>query len=109
LLEEYPYHVEAHGVEIRLVFGQVLFGQGAYGGLLAGGNGVEGIPVALPAPQLDLHKDDGVPLTEDEIQLPEAGAVVALDELVAVLPEVAQREVFAPRASGTSAQGPTPA
>ena len=48
-------------------------------------------------------------MAQDQVQLPEARAVVALDELVALLRQVTQREVFAPGASGLSAQGPTPA
>ena len=59
------------------------------------------------------NKHQGIRPAEDEIQLPEAvpeaGAVGAFDDLVALLYQVAQREVLAPRSSGTSAQGPTPA
>jgi hypothetical protein len=48
-------------------------------------------------------------VAQDQVQLPEAGAVVALHELVALLRQVTQREVFAPFPGGASAQEPTPA
>jgi hypothetical protein len=44
-----------------------------------------------------------------QIQLVEAGPVVALYELVAPLRQITEREVFSPHASGAFAQGPTPA
>jgi site-specific DNA recombinase len=55
------------------------------------------------------NQHQGVCVAQDQVQLPEARAVVALDELVALLRQVTQREVFAPGAGGLSAQGPTPA
>ncbi len=54
-------------------------------------------------------EDDGVPLAEEQVQLPVAGPVAALDEDVAAPRKVAQRELCAPRARGPVAQGPTPA
>jgi hypothetical protein len=107
--EEYPDDVEAHGVEVRLLLRQVPFGQGAYGCLLAGGDRFERVSVSRTPSQLDLDEDEGVFVAQDQVQLPEAGAVVAFDELVAPLRQVAQREAFAPRAGGAFAQGPTPA
>jgi hypothetical protein len=56
-----------------------------------------------------LNQDHRVPVAQDQVQLAEAGAVVALDELVAPLRQVAQSKLLAPRAGGTFAQGPTPA
>jgi hypothetical protein len=106
---EYPDDVEAHGVEVRLLLGQVLFCEGAYGGLLAGGDRLEwATEIGSPA-QLDLCENQSVPVAQDQVQLAEAGAVVALEELVALLREVTQRELLAPRACGTFAQGRTPA
>jgi site-specific DNA recombinase len=55
------------------------------------------------------YRHQGVCVAQDQVQLPEARAVVALDELVALLHQVTQREVFAPGAGGLSAQEPTPA
>ena len=76
---EYPDDVEAHGIEVRISLRQVLFGQGAYCGSFTRGHGVEGIAEAPPFTQLDLDEDDGVPVAQDQVQLPVAGAVVALD------------------------------
>lgn len=102
-------HVETRGIESRLSLRQVLPGEGAYGGLLARGDGVERVSVACPPSQFDLNEDEGRSLAEDEIQLPVAGPVVALDQLVATVGQVPQREVLTPRAARTFAQGPTPA
>ena len=55
------------------------------------------------------NQDEDIFVTQDQIQLPVTGAVVALDELVSLLQQVAQRELFAPRAGEAFAQGPTPA
>ena len=52
------------------------------------------------------HQDVFVP--EDQVKLPVAGPVVALEENVASLGQVAQREFFAPRAGEPVVQGPTP-
>jgi site-specific DNA recombinase len=56
-----------------------------------------------------LNQHQGVFVAEDQVQLPVTGAVVAFDEVVSPLRQVAQRELFAPRAGGTCAQEPTPA
>ena len=55
------------------------------------------------------NQDEGTPLAQDQVELAEAGPVVALYELVALLRQVTQREVFSPRAGGSFAQVPTPA
>ena len=39
--DEYPDHVEAQGVEVGFSFGEVLFGQGADGGLFAWVDGLK--------------------------------------------------------------------
>ena len=54
----------------------------------------------------DQHQDVFVP--EDQVKLPVTGPVLALEENVALLGQVAQREFFAPRAGEPVAQGPTP-
>jgi hypothetical protein len=109
LSHEYAHHIEAHRVEVRLLLGQEAFGEAPNYGLLARGDGVERVSIARSAAQLHLDEHEGVCVAQDQVQLPEARAVVALDELVALLRQVTQREVFAPGASGLSAQGPTPA
>jgi hypothetical protein len=109
LADEYADDVEAHGIEVRLLLGQVTFCERAYGGLLAGGDRVEWATEAGSPAQLHLCENESVPVAQDQVQLAEAGAVVAIDELVALLRQVAQRELFAPRAGGTFAQGRTPA
>jgi hypothetical protein len=53
--------------------------------------------------------DEDVSVSEDQVQLPVAGTVVALEEDVALSHQVAQRELFALRAGELVAQGPTPA
>jgi hypothetical protein len=55
------------------------------------------------------NQDEGVFLAQDQVELPVAGAVVPFDELVPLLRQVAQRELFAPRAGEPVAQPPTPA
>jgi hypothetical protein len=109
LADEYTDDVEAHGIEVRLFLGEVPFGQRADGGLLAGGDCVERATEARPPAQLHLGKHERVAVAQDQVQLAEAGAVVALYELVALLRQVAKSELFAPRAGGTFAQGRTPA
>ena len=107
--DEYADHVEAQRIEVRALPGEILFGKRADGGLLVGGDGFEWIPEAQSAAHLDLDEDEGILVAQDQIQLPVTGAVVALDELVSLLQQVAQRELFAPRAGEAFAQGPTPA
>ncbi len=107
--DEYPDHVEAYVVEVRLILGEVTFGQSADGGLLAGGDGLEGISEAYAAAQLDFDEDEGVLMAQDQVKLSVAGAVVSLDELVPPPRQVAQSELFAPRAGEPVVQPPTPA
>jgi hypothetical protein len=57
---ENAYDVEAYGVEVRFLRGQVLFGEGAYGGLLASGDSLERAAEGRPPAQLDLREDEGV-------------------------------------------------
>src|SRR5215212_1156587 len=86
-----PDHVEAQSV------------------LLVGGNGLERVTEAGPAPQLDFDEDDGVVPAHYQVDLPAPGPVVALDELVTVPGQVAQREVLTPCSGGLVFQSPTPA
>jgi hypothetical protein len=58
---------------------------------------------------LSENEDEDVSVPEDQVQLSVAGPVVALEEDVALSHQVAQRELFAPRAGELVAQGPTPA
>jgi len=55
------------------------------------------------------NQDEDVLLAQDQVQLPVAGAVVPFDELVPPPRQVAQGELFAPRAGEPVAQPPTPA
>ena len=56
LAHENPHYVEAQGVEGRLFVEEVLFGQGADGGLFIRGNGLERVPEAGSSPQLHLDE-----------------------------------------------------
>jgi hypothetical protein len=107
--EEYTDDVKAEGIEIRLSPGEVLLGQGADGGLLAGGDGLEWMPETDAPAQLHFDEDEGILMAQDQIQLAVTGAVVALDEGVAPPLKVAQRELFAPRPREPVVQPPTPA
>ena len=62
LAHEYADHVEAHGIEVRLLLGQVLLCEGANGGLLAGGDRVERATEAGPPAQLDLCENESIPV-----------------------------------------------
>ena len=57
---EYPDHVEARLLELRLFFGQILFGDGADGGLLAFGDGFERVAESLAAAEFHLHENQGI-------------------------------------------------
>ena len=109
LADEYADDVEAHGIEVWLLLGQVSFCERADGGLLASGDRVEGATEARPPAQLHLGKDDSIAVAQYQVYLAEAGAVVALDELVALPGEVTQRELLAPGAGGAFVQVRTPA
>jgi hypothetical protein len=107
--EEYPDHVEAQGIEEGWSpIDEVLSGQGADGGLFAGGDGFEWMPEAGSPAQFHFDEDEGVPVAQDQVQLSVTGPVVALEEVVSPLRQVAQRELFAPRAGAMFAQEPTP-
>jgi chaperonin cofactor prefoldin len=55
------------------------------------------------------NQDECVVLVHYQVDLPAPGSVVALEEFVTVLDQIAQREVFAPRPGGFTLQSPTPA
>ena len=55
------------------------------------------------------NQDEGVVLAHYQVDLPAPGPVVAIDECVTVLDQVAQREVLTPCAGGSVLQSPTPA
>ena len=100
-------HVEAHGLEVWLCGVEVVFGYGAQGILLAGGDGFQWVSEAGPTPQLDFHKDEYVVLEHYQVNLPAPGPVVTLQECVTVLDQVAQGESSCPW--GFVFQSPTPA
>jgi hypothetical protein len=75
--------------------------------LFAGGDGFEWMPEAGSPTQFHFDEDEGVPLAEDQVQLAVTGAVVSFDEVVSPSRQVAQRELFSPRAGATFAQGVT--
>ncbi len=102
-------YVEAQGVEVWLVVGEVLFREGADGCLLAGRYGFERVAEAHRAAELHLYEDEGFFIADDEVYFSAALSVVAFYERIAASVEVAQREVFAPRAGRPACQSPTPA
>ena len=106
---EDAYDVEAHGVEVWLVFGEVLFGERAEGGLLAGGYGFKWFAEARRAAELHLYEDEDFIVADYEVYLAATLPVVAFDEPVTAPGKVAQREVLAPRAGRLACQPPTPA
>jgi hypothetical protein len=57
---EYADRVKAHGIEVRLLLGEVLYCEGANGGLLAGGDGFEWVSEAGPPAQLDFCENERV-------------------------------------------------
>jgi hypothetical protein len=102
-------HVASQRVVLWSSSVEVVFGDGAQGVLLTWGDRLERVSVAGSAPQLDLDEDDGVLLADYQVDLPAPGPVVALDELVSVLDQVAQSEVLAPCPGRLVLQSPTPA
>ena len=86
-----------------------MFSYGAEGVLFAVGDGFQWVSEAGPAPQLDFHEDECVVLVHYQVDLPAPGSVVALEEFVSVLYQIAQREVFTPFPGGFVLQSPTPA
>ena len=55
------------------------------------------------------NQDEGRAAANYEVELPEAGAIVAFHQGVALPGQVAQRELLAPGAGGPILQAPTPA
>jgi hypothetical protein len=102
-------HIEAQGVEMWLSGVEVVFGYGADGALLVVGDGFQRVSEACTAPQLHFHEDDCVVFANYKVDLPAPGPVVALDERVIVLDQVAQCEVFTPCPGGFIFQSPIPA
>ncbi len=107
--EQDAHHVEAEGLEIGCLFGQVLLCHEADGLLLAGRHGLEGGAVGGAAAEFHLDDDEGVGVTRDEVKLSPAGTVVALRDLVSLAREVAARQLLAEVAGGAVVQAPTPA
>ena len=77
--------------------------------LLSGGYGVQGVAVGLAAAELHLDDHEGIGVTGDDVHLPAAGAVVALDDLVSLAGQVAARDLLPEPARGPVIQPPTPA
>ena len=69
--------------------GEVPFGEVVEGGLFAGRYGFERVAECGSPAQLYLDEDEGGSFADDEIYLPPARPVVALDEPVAAPREVA--------------------
>ena len=73
-------HVEAHGLEVWLCGVEVVFGYGAQGILLAGGDGFQWVSEAGPAPQLDFHEDERLGSNIQTLATPELVFRVLLTE-----------------------------
>jgi hypothetical protein len=69
--DEYPDDVKAHGIEVRLLLGEVLYCEGANGGLLAGGDRLERATEAGPPAQLDLCENESVGSNVQTLTTPE--------------------------------------
>ena len=89
LAKEDPYDVEPHGFEGWLSNEEVVFGQGADLGLFVWGDGLQRVSEAGSAAQLHLDEDEGRAAADYEVELPVAGAVVALHEGIALPGQVA--------------------
>jgi hypothetical protein len=87
--DEDPDHVEAQGVEIRVSVGEVLHGEGADVTLFASSYSFERVSEAGPAAQFHLDEDEGVVFAYDQVDLPVARPVVAVDEGVSPAGQVA--------------------
>jgi hypothetical protein len=59
-------------------------------------DGLQRVAEACTAPQFDFHEDKEIVFAKDQVDLPVASSVVALDELVAAPGEVTEREVLTP-------------
>ena len=101
-------HVEAQGVEVWLVEGEVLLGEAAEGLLFTRRYGFEGVAEAGRAAELHFDEDEGVFVANDQVDLSAACSVVALYEAIAPPGQVAQREVLPPRSGGLSLVSPPP-
>jgi hypothetical protein len=67
---EYPDHIEAQRVEeARSPLEEVLPGQGADGGLFAGGNGFEGMSESGSSAQLDFDEDERLGMNVETLKL----------------------------------------
>jgi hypothetical protein len=102
-------HVEAQGFEVWLVDGEVLFCEGAKGPLFTWGYGFQGVAEARSAAEFHFYEDEDPFFTDDQVDLPAASPVVALDQPVAAPGQVAQRKVLPPRPGSLLCQIPTPA
>jgi hypothetical protein len=108
-VDEDTDHIEPQGVELWFSRVEVVFGYGADGVLLAGGDGFEWVTEGGLAPQLDFHEDEYVVLADYQVDLPAPCSVVTIEKRVTVLDQVAQREVFTPCPGGFIFQSPIPA
>jgi hypothetical protein len=102
-------YIETQGFVVWPVFDEVLLGEGADGGLLAGRYGLERAAEARGAAELHLYEDEGIIVSDYEVYLAAPLPVIARDESVAAPDEVAQREVLSPGPGGSVRQSPTPA
>jgi len=93
-------HVEAQGVVVWLVVGEVLLGEAAEGLLFTLGYGFEGVAEAGRAAELHFYEDEGVFVAYDQVDLSAARPVIAFDEPVAAPSQIAQRDIFPPRPGG---------
>ena len=109
LAKEDSYDVEPQGIEGWLSIEEVVFGEGADLSLFTRGDGLQRVSEAGSAAQLHLDEDEGRAASDYEVELPVAGAVVALHQGVASPGQIAQRELLAPGAGGSILQAPTPA
>ena len=93
--EEHSDGVEAQSVEGGFSVDQVLPGQGADGGLFAGGNGFERVAEAEAAAELYFDEDEGIAMAHYEVDLAPARPVVPFDENVALALQMAERYLLA--------------
>ena len=104
------HHVEAHLLADGAPLRQVLVGREPEPAALGRGHRLHRLPESRAPAQLDLDEDQGRAVLQDQVDLPAAGPVVALDEGVSQAAEVGERELLPPRAGGRRpAQPPTPA
>jgi hypothetical protein len=74
-----------------------------------GGDGLEWVSEAGPAPQLHFDEDEGIVMADDQVDLPTTCPVIALDKRVTVPYQEAQGKILTPRAERFVLQSPTPA